>query len=1081
MVIAEPRFVLNRRGSRQGPILRGTDRLTGAEVALKPARNDSANLAREYQVGRDVGGRGVVRTIDLAPAIATARGALVPGPFLVLEWIDGKQWPRRRSSPDKMLSLVASLLQGLAQMHRMGWMHLDLTPVNLRVRDEQVTILDLGHALRPAEAGKLRALHGTRGYIAPELVRRIDGTAPLGDEISLSADIWQVGVLAVQGLTGKLPPESTEDNPEWWVADLHSALEKESDTLRSNWHEFLSRCLSDLPTHRYADALRALSGLNTLFGTSFTVNPLVVDITTIRPRSLRRCLRWIGRRRQPDGRHILHCWGPPGSGRTSFLESLECGLRQHGWRILRWASPPEEGPPRLIGDSGPGTSVPLAILCDSPELASDAPPLAAWADDPASLILVISAGDSALPPISHPSWNVSRCPLRPLPPSKAVRWLRRREIPLLSASPHGGHPLLLRSEVDGPNANLEKRVAQWVRHYVTNSSSLERAAFLWLIGASTELERMAHALPPQWRRLLTSPGVVTLIAEKLPRQERLRIDRALSPKQRHLLIGSPRSLQEHARIADPDCARRRLRRQIAHCRKSRHWAAEWNWIRAGMKLQLLPQESWGRRLVCAKAFMSSKERAREHERALSELPASSPIAWSAQRMEFVRRGLLPDDPQWDTLANHAVAKARADRRRSLACARFPWHLMTLLSQAEFEQHLEALRTDGAQEHQVIRDTIEMLQEFRDITVAPHAGDLTDSHIDEYVHSLIAFSARCRRKEHFEYAQFVGQLCLAPASALSRPDVAFHLAIRLANHTLANGCSEAADVDLRNVCNYTPAHRLNSIRPWVELLEERARSQEALGYYDQAAKLHSSLGVVHIRSGNMIRAQDALVRAVSALPPHQTATVLFNLTTVAIYRGQRELAARTLNEHLRVARRIGLKSDGIDTRLLQANLDLACGRYQVAADAAGAILSHPQQPLAEHSWEAWQILLRSSLAQEERSEIEKVLAEAPKVDAPFGDVVRILARLWALRAHRKLATLRRTTPELIELKECGKNSTFGRAAYESAQADLLEQDGNEQMANEWRNRANARFDLLGWGHPVRSRSVSGTATKRRRRF
>src|SRR5262249_44739446 len=99
------------------------------------------------------------------------------------------------------------LLRGLQALHSAGFVHRDIKPANVRVtREGRVVLLDFGLAARlpGTEPGKVMPeVAGTWAYAAPETI----STGQAGPK----ADLYAVGVVLYQALTGTVPFPSTHD------------------------------------------------------------------------------------------------------------------------------------------------------------------------------------------------------------------------------------------------------------------------------------------------------------------------------------------------------------------------------------------------------------------------------------------------------------------------------------------------------------------------------------------------------------------------------------------------------------------------------------------------------------------------------------------------------------------------------------------------------------------------------------------------------------------------------------------------------------------------------------------------------
>ena len=130
-------------------------------------------------------------------------------PYIVMELVEGESLAARFArggalSPEEVAPILGSVAAGLAAVHARGLVHRDVKPHNI--------LLPAGGAAKLADFGLARGDEtttltspgtavGTLGYLAPELLH--------GEPATPASDVYALGVVAYEGLTGQRPHLAT--------------------------------------------------------------------------------------------------------------------------------------------------------------------------------------------------------------------------------------------------------------------------------------------------------------------------------------------------------------------------------------------------------------------------------------------------------------------------------------------------------------------------------------------------------------------------------------------------------------------------------------------------------------------------------------------------------------------------------------------------------------------------------------------------------------------------------------------------------------------------------------------------------
>lgn len=189
-------------------------------------------------------------------------------PCIVMEFVEGLTlFERVRQHGPLNAPEVTSVLDGicdaLAYLHAEGVLHRDLKSANVKLTPRGgVKLLDFGIARfrESARLTRMGSVMGTPESLAPELLQ-----GKLADERS---EVWSLGILAYEMLTGHLPFEGGGDD-ELYRRIQHvdppppSALRQ---GIPPALEQVVMRCLAKAPSRRYRDCTqlrRALAGGST--------------------------------------------------------------------------------------------------------------------------------------------------------------------------------------------------------------------------------------------------------------------------------------------------------------------------------------------------------------------------------------------------------------------------------------------------------------------------------------------------------------------------------------------------------------------------------------------------------------------------------------------------------------------------------------------------------------------------------------------------------------------------------------------------------------------------------------------------
>ena len=147
----------------------------------------------------------------------------------------------------ELVRVLTAVADALAYAHARGYVHRDVTPANVLFdAEDKPRLTDFGIARAMTATSRITASGlsvGTSHYMSPEQAR--------GSEVDPRSDIYSLGVLCYEALTGK-PPFDGEDGFAVAYSHVHEPVPPLPATL-AKWQPLIDRCLDKNPDDRFQD------------------------------------------------------------------------------------------------------------------------------------------------------------------------------------------------------------------------------------------------------------------------------------------------------------------------------------------------------------------------------------------------------------------------------------------------------------------------------------------------------------------------------------------------------------------------------------------------------------------------------------------------------------------------------------------------------------------------------------------------------------------------------------------------------------------------------------------------------------
>ncbi|HMB57604.1 MAG TPA: bifunctional serine/threonine-protein kinase/formylglycine-generating enzyme family protein [Arenimonas sp.] len=230
------------------------DRQVAVKVMSPEALTDEKSKQRFEQEARTIAKLEHPCIVGIHEVGRTPQGLL----YYVLPYLAKGHLGQRDFTNDegRITEVLRSLLSALEYAHARGIVHRDVKAENVLFDNADRPLLtDFGIALSKRDSTRITSAGlavGSGGYMAPEQAR--------GEAVDGRADLYSVGVLAYELLTGRLPYLSSDP--------LALALMHAQDPVprlpaeKKHWQPFLDRAMAKAPDNRYRNAQQMQSALS---------------------------------------------------------------------------------------------------------------------------------------------------------------------------------------------------------------------------------------------------------------------------------------------------------------------------------------------------------------------------------------------------------------------------------------------------------------------------------------------------------------------------------------------------------------------------------------------------------------------------------------------------------------------------------------------------------------------------------------------------------------------------------------------------------------------------------------------------
>ena len=275
------RLVRQMGAGGMGAVYEAQEVPSGRRVAVKviSTGDETCDRALVGRFHREAKATMSIDTDHIVRVFDTGNDAASDQPFMVMEYLVGEDLAQAFKRlgplpPDTALRIVAQACVGLEKAHAARVVHRDIKPANLFIAEKEgggliVKVLDFGIAKIKMDQANITdsksltrtgSMVGSPLYMSPEQVRG-------SKSIDHRADIWSMGVVLYQALSGRTPNQDIEALGELIIAicsELPRPVQELAPWVSPELATIVHRALRFEPADRFQTADEMLAALTAL-------------------------------------------------------------------------------------------------------------------------------------------------------------------------------------------------------------------------------------------------------------------------------------------------------------------------------------------------------------------------------------------------------------------------------------------------------------------------------------------------------------------------------------------------------------------------------------------------------------------------------------------------------------------------------------------------------------------------------------------------------------------------------------------------------------------------------------------------